>query len=162
MFFLAIPGSAEVDLTAAALIWGSQGATVCFPRMDWTSKTMTPVAVDPGMLHTEVRRHGVPEPVGGRRFAADCLDLLVVPGLAFDASGGRLGRGGGFYDRFLAPLAGPADESGSGARPRPVICGVCFDEQVVDRVPSVAQDVRVHAVVTDRRIIAVHPGLAHV
>ena len=51
------------------------------------------------------------------------IDLVLVPGVAFDLRGNRLGRGRGFYDRLLAEIRG-------------VKCGVAFDEQVVDEVPA--------------------------
>jgi len=57
-------------------------------------------------------------------------DLIVVPGLAFDARGGRLGRGAGYYDRFLA--SAPADA---------VTLGVCFPFQIVDAVPREPPDI---------------------
>lgn len=62
--------------------------------------------------------------------------VALVPGLAFDADGGRLGRGGGYYDRFLA-----------GFRGRTV--GVCFACQIVDAVPREPHDVLVDAVLTE-------------
>lgn len=66
------------------------------------------------------------------------IDLILVPGLAFTRDGRRLGRGGGFYDRFLAQL--PA---------RAVKLGVCFDRQVVEALPSEAHDQRMDAVMTE-------------
>ena len=65
-------------------------------------------------------------------------DLVVVPGVAFTRTGGRLGQGGGWYDRFLTR-----------ARPDSVHVGVGFDFQVLDSVPSEPHDVRLHGVVTD-------------
>ena len=60
------------------------------------------------------------------------IDLVVVPGVAFDMEGGRMGRGKGFYDRLLG------DVRGDGAGPYKV--GVCFDFQVVDAVPREPHD----------------------
>ena len=68
--------------------------------------------------------------------------VVLVPGVAFDARGARLGYGGGFYDAFLAEL--------DPATPR---IGLCFDLQVVDEVPSGTADERVQIVITERRVI---------
>jgi 5-formyltetrahydrofolate cyclo-ligase len=62
------------------------------------------------------------------------LDFVLVPGIAFDTRGGRLGRGRGFYDRLLAPAVG-------------VTCGVGMDEQLVPEVPVEAHDTRLNLVV---------------
>lgn len=65
------------------------------------------------------------------------LDLILVPGVGFDRHGGRLGHGGGHYDRILA------------AHPRAFRCGVAFAAQVVDQVPLEATDVSMDAVITE-------------
>ncbi|OGX13985.1 MAG: 5-formyltetrahydrofolate cyclo-ligase [Omnitrophica bacterium RIFOXYB12_FULL_50_7] len=65
------------------------------------------------------------------------MDIILVPGVAFDKRGGRLGRGGGYYDRLLQ-------------KARKVIkIGLCFREQIVKKVPMKAHDVRVDRVITD-------------
>jgi 5-formyltetrahydrofolate cyclo-ligase len=69
-------------------------------------------------------------------------DMVLVPGLAFDARGYRLGYGGGFYDRLLA---GPAANAAA--------VGLAFEEQVVERVSHTKRDLPVDWVVTERRII---------
>jgi 5-formyltetrahydrofolate cyclo-ligase len=69
-------------------------------------------------------------------------DLVVVPGLAFTASGDRLGQGGGWYDRFL-----------SGTRTDCLTVGVCFAEQILDELPVEAHDVRMDHVVTDAGVV---------
>ena len=66
------------------------------------------------------------------------VDLVVVPGVAFTASGHRLGQGGGWYDRFL-----------SGLRPGVARIGVCFAECLVDELPTEAHDVIMDLVITD-------------
>ncbi|MBM4148643.1 MAG: 5-formyltetrahydrofolate cyclo-ligase [Lentisphaerae bacterium] len=89
-------------------------------------------------------RFGILEPRGGREAGLETLDMIIVPGLAFDRAGGRLGRGGGVYDRLLA------------GRPvgscRPLFVGICREWQLVERVPVGALDVRTDRVVTDRNV----------
>ena len=68
------------------------------------------------------------------------LDLVLVPGVAFDARGMRLGRGQGFYDRLLAGVRGTK-------------CGVAFDEQVVDAVPVGPRDIPLNCILTPTRWI---------
>lgn len=72
--------------------------------------------------------------------------LIITPGLAFDRQGGRLGRGGAFYDRFFASLEG---------RPKWTSLAVCFALQLVARVPCGPTDRMVHAVVTEEEQITV-------
>jgi 5-formyltetrahydrofolate cyclo-ligase len=69
--------------------------------------------------------------------AADRIDLIIVPGVAFDREGGRLGRGAGYYDK-LFHRAGKAMK-----------IGVCFREQLVRKVPMRAHDIRMDRVTTD-------------
>ncbi|GAA2225528.1 5-formyltetrahydrofolate cyclo-ligase [Streptomyces nogalater] len=82
------------------------------------------------------------EPSGARLGpdAVTAADVVLLPGLAVDARGMRLGRGGGSYDRVLARL------ERAGARPRLVV--LLYDTEVVARVPAEAHDRPVHAVVT--------------
>lgn len=70
------------------------------------------------------------------------LDLVLVPAVAFDLCGTRLGRGGGYYDRLLACVYG-------------IKCGVAFDQQVVARLPMEAHDVSMDVVVTPTRWITI-------
>lgn len=95
--------------------------------------------------NSALRRCGplrLPEPVARRpKLRARDLDLILVPLVGFDAHGGRLGNGGGYYDRALA---GPR----IGRRPRRV--GYAYAVQGVDALPMDAFDVRLDAVVTER------------
>lgn len=70
------------------------------------------------------------------------LELILVPGLAFDKHGNRLGQGGGFYDRFL-----PHITSGT------ITIGIAFDEQIVDSIPTGVHDKRVNYILTPSRLI---------
>lgn len=81
---------------------------------------------------------GIPEPTGPM-IELDLIECAIVPGVAFDLDGGRLGRGGGHYDRLLAAL--------------PATClriGLAHSCQIVPRVPMLEHDQAVDVVVTDR------------
>ncbi len=125
----------------------------CVPRMDWDARTMEPVAFEAAESRIEVRRHGIREPVAGERIALDSIGAVLVPGLAFDRSGDRLGRGAGFYDRFLARIAAGSDRAG-----RARLIGVSFACQIVDRVPRDDHDIAMDALVTEEGLIDCAPG----
>jgi 5-formyltetrahydrofolate cyclo-ligase len=94
-------------------------------------------------------RYGVPEPVEGSGIVPlPEVDLVLVPGLAFDRSGCRLGRGGGYYDRALCALR----EAGS---TRASVFGLAYDWQLIDDVPRDEGDELVDAIATDRRIVRI-------
>ena len=94
---------------------------------------------------------GVSEPEIREAVGLARIGLVVMPGVAFDTSGGRLGRGGAYYDRLL--------RAEPGIRP-PFRLGVAFDFQVVDCVPLEAHDVKADAVVTEERVIRCADGAA--
>jgi len=77
---------------------------------------------------------GIREPAGN--VSPEGLDVVVIPGLAFAVDGNRLGRGAGFYDRFLSTMSGPT-----------VKIGVCFEFQLLDRIPVEGHDVKVDTLV---------------
>ena len=79
--------------------------------------------------------YGIMEPVGEHFTDYATIDIAVVPGMAFDAQGHRLGRGKGYYDRFLAKV------------PDVYKIGLCFSWQMVDEVPSEANDIMMDEVV---------------
>lgn len=161
---LYVPMPTEVDVGPLIERCLTAGVRVCVPRVDWASGAMDPAVISTwpeGLVKT---RHGVMQPPDSATVVdLDSIDLVVVPGLGFDRLGARLGRGGGFYDRFLA---------------RPGLAalrvGVAFDDQIVEAIPvrrevpvsglvagvgaggrfeTAVPDARVHAVFTDRRIL---------
>lgn len=139
------PLAGEPDLGDFARVCLAAGRTVCVPRVRWAQGVMLPVALDAwdaGLLRAG--QHGVmePPPDAARHVEPTSLDMVVFPGLAFDPAGNRLGRGGGFYDRFARSLVA------GGAK-----VGAAFDEQVVGRVPVDPWDTPVDAVVTPTRVL---------
>lgn len=86
-------------------------------------------------------KFGVSEPLPEcEAMALEQFDLILVPGMAFDLGGNRLGRGRGFYDRILALASG-------------VKCGVAYDFQLMEEIPTEAHDARVNFMFTPTRCV---------
>jgi len=81
-----------------------------------------------------------------RRVLPEELALVVTPGLAFDRTGGRLGRGGGYYDRVFARIDSKRE------KPVPKIA-LAFDCQILDQVPVEPHDIRLDGIITESEII---------
>lgn len=142
MLYLPLPS--EIDVLPAAVDLFRRGRTVCVPRVDWDRRDMAPVAVSSfDNAGPSPDGHPVRTPEDGRPVLPERIDAVVVPAMAFDTDGNRLGRGGGYYDRFLGRL-----------RRGTAILGIAFDQQIVDAIPSEPHDVSVGCVITDRRITA--------
>lgn len=117
---------------------------VMLPRMTLAGSLEFALAGAPDRL--QVGRFGIAEPppeAPSEHLARG--DLVLVPGVAFDRDGGRLGRGGGYYDRALS--------SGRRGATRPILIGVGFSFQVVESVPMTTLDVRVDGVVSELELI---------
>jgi len=139
MIFLS--AATEVDTSQIALQAWADLKRVLAPRVSWEQRRMLPVEIK--SLTSDVREGmmGIREPLGGFPIPVADIDLVVVPGLGFDERGNRLGRGRGFYDRFL-----------SHSDFRGVSCALAIEEQVVEHVPTAANDIRVDMLVTDRQV----------
>ncbi len=90
---------------------------------------------------------GIREPADHRPVPHDEIGAVIVPGLAFDRDGFRVGYGGGFYDRLLRSIPAIA-----------LRVGICFHDQVVEEVPRGHLDEALDVVVTDRELIECHRG----
>lgn len=141
--YMRLPG--EVDLGDLLRWWLGEGRALLLPRFEPQAKTYAMVEV--GDLSNEVTlgRYGIVEPVAqlpvvGRAVLASADVTWLVPGVAFDQQGRRLGRGGGYYDRLLARAKGAK-------------LGVALDWQVLPLLPSAAHDVRMNLVVTESRVL---------
>lgn len=117
---------------------------VVLPKVDnknyrlvlWEVRSMGELA--PGYM-------GIPEPTvlsDDRCRLINEVDAILMPGAGFDTAGGRIGYGGGYYDRLLNELVNDI----------PLI-SAAYEEQIIDEVPAESHDVRVKIIVTDRRII---------
>lgn len=135
----------ELD-TAAIAEWVLRaGKTLCLPRIlgprHMVALRVTDQAADlvPGTWDIPEPREGLPE------VPPEAIDLVFVPGSAFDEEGGRCGWGGGFYDTYL-----PRTRRGT---PR---IALAFEAQLVPKIACDAHDLPVTAIVTERRVI--RPG----
>ena len=81
--------------------------------------------------------YGIPEPIADGPVAMDETALVLMPGLAFDPEGHRLGYGGGFYDRYLAD------------QPKHLLVALCYRFQLLDHLETEAHDVPVDLVICD-------------
>ena len=133
--------SREVAIDAALASWLALGATVCLPWVRGADLGVAAVA-DLGPALSAGWR-GLREPAEPRReIPPEALELIVLPGVGFDLAGNRLGYGGGHFDRLLARVPTAA-----------LRIGVALDEQVVERLPTEAQDEQVDLVVTPTRTV---------
>ena len=78
-----------------------------------------------------------------RTFPIEEIDIVLVPGIAFDESGGRIGFGGGFYDEFLAKLPSETKR-----------WGLAFEFQILEKLPLTERDVSVERIITEERVIS--------
>ncbi|MFH1457681.1 MAG: 5-formyltetrahydrofolate cyclo-ligase [Candidatus Omnitrophota bacterium] len=133
MFYIAFGDEVETqDMIKAAIKLGKiVTVPVCIHRK---------VALRPGILDESIKLqrgpYGVCEPSTKRFIPLKDLDIVIVPGLAFDKKGNRLGRGKGYYDRFLKMLP----------KKIPTI-GLAFDFQILPKVPAKTHDINVNRII---------------
>jgi 5-formyltetrahydrofolate cyclo-ligase len=140
--YVAVRG--ELDPAAALARAAARGGLVALPRVSQEAPRLrfhrvvadVPLARGPfGLLEPDAT---LPE------LTLDEVDVMLVPGVAFDADGRRLGLGGGYYDGALADAR---------ALGHAALIGIAYDFQIVDRCPAGAHDVPVDLVVTDARVL---------
>jgi len=128
----------EVDLRALDARLRARGVRLAYPTIDPDTGVMEfRFLDDPGAL--EERGYGFMEPPASAPLAEE-LDVVVVPALAVDPAGHRIGYGAGYYDRTLPRFAPPAKS-----------IAVAYDWQLVAEVPATETDVRCTHVLTDLR-----------
>lgn len=132
MFYIAFGG--EVDTEEMIREAKKLGKLICVPICRKNKETMQPARL---VDHAKLIKgpYGVLEPIAKTPVKPQDLDLIIVPGLAFDKKGNRLGRGKGCYDRFLCSLSDTPS------------IGLAFDFQILPLVPTTAFDVSVNKVI---------------
>jgi len=143
---LYIPIRGEADTAALASAGRQAGKRLLLPRVEQATHKLwlhrwdgTPEQLAPGA-------YGIPEPRPDLPPEdPSAVDLVIVPGVAFDRRGCRLGYGGGYYDRLLPALA------------LAVKIGLGYGFQLVERIPDEAHDVRLDAVASELGLWRVPP-----
>lgn len=139
MFYSALQD--ELDLAVLIDEALASGKTVALPKFVDAIKSYVPFKISHTQRDCAAGKFGIVEPAATcAEFPANRLDLILIPGVAFDVTGHRLGRGQGHYDRLLSNVVG-------------IKCGVAFDEQLVQRIPAEAHDIRMNCVITPTRFI---------
>jgi 5-formyltetrahydrofolate cyclo-ligase len=139
MVFLSLPG--EMDTSPIVLRCWQERKRVLAPKVSWNQRRMLPVEIRSLTEDLMVTGMGIREPISGIPFPISLLDMVIVPGMGFDGKGNRLGRGRGFYDRFLAH---PEFKG--------IACGLAFEQQVLDDIPTGPLDRGIDMLVTDARV----------
>lgn len=129
----------EVDTAHIALRAWQAGKTVVVPKVSWDQRRMLPIEISSLTTGLTSTGPGIREPIAGKPVPTEFIDLVIVPGLGFDEKGYRIGRGMGFYDRFLAQ----ADFLG-------VSCGLAFNDQIVADLPVLDHDIPLSMLATDK------------
>lgn len=139
--FLAVRG--EIDPAPIAEAALAAGKTVVLPRVDYEENGLVLHRWQPGDA-LEESGFGVPEPLPeAPRVVPDEVDFVIVPALAIDERGHRVGYGKGFYDRLLPQM------------PSAVRCAIAYDFQLLAEVPDIEGDVPVQIVVTEKTVLRV-------
>ena len=144
MLFLSMDGEVE-SATLAVRAW-QEGKSVVVPRVQWETRRMEPVEIHSLDTAETAPGRGFREPVSGRVVPLGFIDMVIIPGLAFDRRGYRVGRGRGFYDRFLS------QKDFRGVR-----AALCFHEQLLEEdLPSEAHDIPMDLIITDRELLRIN------
>ena len=125
--------------------WRAEGRRILLPRTLEKPGDMEMVELQSGLCDLPAGPHGVRTPQGAA-WEGGSIDAILVPGVAFDRHGGRLGRGGGYYDRLLRKLDGT------------VTIGTAFDCQIESDVPRENHDQSVRFIVTEKSTFECRPG----
>ncbi|MGH7950426.1 MAG: 5-formyltetrahydrofolate cyclo-ligase [Limisphaerales bacterium] len=137
LFFAPLPN--EVDLWPLLEKTLAGGKVAVLPCFDSDKRFYTSRQVKNLRVEILSGQFGIREPSAGCvEIPTDDLDLILVPGIAFDLRGNRLGRGKGFYDRLLEKVRGAK-------------CGIAFDEQIVNEIKIEPHDMRMDFILTPTR-----------
>ena len=141
LFFAPLPN--EIDLWPLLEESVQAGKTAALPWFDPAAQIYLARRVKHLAGEIVSGKFGVREPASScAEIPLEKFDLVLVPGVAFDLSGNRLGRGKGFYDRLLAKISG-------------VKCGVGYDFQLLGKIPAEPHDAKVDFILTPRRCVKI-------
>jgi len=145
LFFAPLPD--ELDVWPVLELSLALGTTCALPFFDAEKKSYGAKEIQKLATDIVLGKFGVREPASNCvEIALDKFDLVLVPGMAFDLHGNRLGRGQGFYDRLLQVVSG-------------VKCGISYDIQLLEIIPTEPHDARVDFVLTPGKCVNARKNL---
>ncbi len=120
-----------------------KGKRILLPTTRKESKKLE-ISLIKNLSHLKPGAYGIMEPTGedNNTISGKMVDLVIVPGCAFDKNGFRLGYGGGYYDKLLATLKGKIP-----------LVGLAFECQIVRKIPRKSHDIPVDMIITEKRVI---------
>ena len=141
-FFLSIKSEVITEDAVRGAI--STGKKVVVPVMDKRHRRILLSGLNDYDKELAPTSHGIiePKPEFYKFVDLNDIDLMVLPGVAFDLNGHRLGYGAGYYDRLLRD-----------ADTRPFLVALAFEVQIVNKIPIGDHDVRMDKIITEKRII---------
>jgi 5-formyltetrahydrofolate cyclo-ligase len=142
LFFLSLPSEVQTDAMIQTAL--DLGKKVHVPIVDARRRQLKVAEISGLDIEFEEKQFGIREPgsADSTIVSPEILDFVLVPGLAFDRKGGRIGYGAGYYDKLLNEVSGPT-----------VFTGVAFDFQVLGSIPQTQFDVPVQKILTEKNSI---------
>ncbi|MCS7202170.1 MAG: 5-formyltetrahydrofolate cyclo-ligase [Dictyoglomus sp.] len=141
----------RAEITHIYISFGSEVDTrfIIYHALAENKKVLCPIINEKDLLVGEIKSfndlipgpYGILQPKISINFDLEKIDVIIVPGVAFDKEGFRLGYGKGFYDRFLAKLK------------KPIKIGLIYDELIIDSLPRNEEDIPVDIIISEKRII---------
>ncbi len=145
--FIYIDFRSEVQTRELISTMLAMGKKVVVPVTLLQERDLLPVSISNMETDLAPGYASIPEPVEAIRktqhVAPESLDIIFLPGSVFDERGGRMGYGGGFYDRFV-----------SGKAPQALRIGLAYEQQMVEEAPLQDHDERMDMIITEKRIIS--------
>lgn len=137
------PKGKEADLIELINFSLKENKSVFLPKTNPADTSLKTHQIKDLNSELELGEYGIKEPKQiCPEFPREKLDLIFIPGVAFDLAGNRLGMGRGYYDRFLNNL-------------HAIKVGVAYEFQIVDRLEAQAHDIPMDYIITDKRIIEI-------
>lgn len=136
MIFIYLSYGSEINTIEYVKEFLKDGKRICVPRTNIKEKTMEAVEIN-SLEHLKKDKYGILEPDKSiKAVNKDDIDLIILPGVAFDKSGGRLGYGGGYYDKYLNSCSNDIWK-----------IALCYDFQIVHKVPLEVHDVKANEII---------------
>ncbi|SCJ98257.1 5-formyltetrahydrofolate cyclo-ligase family protein [uncultured Clostridium sp.] len=142
--FIYVSYKNEVDTKEIIYYSLKNGKTIYVPKINIEDKTMKAIRIH-SLNELYVNKYGILEPnIVDKSCSELDFDLIIIPGIAFDMKGNRIGYGGGYYDKYLSGLECKIDK-----------VALAYEFQVIDNIVIEKHDIKVDCVITDKQLIII-------